>query len=46
MINSVGYTAQELAINNQTDVKIQLVTESKSLEDVVVVGYGSVRKKI
>ena len=45
VINSVGYTAQELAINNQTDVKIQLVTENKSLEDVVVVGYGSVRKK-
>ncbi len=45
VINSVGYTAQELAITNQNEVKVQLVTESKSLEDVVVVGYGSVRKK-
>jgi len=45
VINSVGYTSQEVAITNQTDIKVQLVAESKSLEDVVVVGYGSVRKK-
>ena len=45
VINSVGYTAQELAITNQNEVMVQLVTENKSLEEVVVVGYGSVRKK-
>jgi TonB-dependent starch-binding outer membrane protein SusC len=45
VINSVGYTAQELAITNQNEVRVQLVTENKSLEEVVVVGYGSVRKK-
>ena len=45
VINSVGYTAQELAITNQNEVRVQLVTENKSLEDVVVVGYGKGSRK-
>ena len=45
LINSVGYKSVELAITNQNDVKVQLVAENASLEEVVVVGYGTSRKK-
>ncbi len=45
LINSLGYGAQEIKITNQTNITIKLVAETKALEDVVVVGYGSVKKK-
>jgi len=45
VINSIGFGSQEVAISNQTDLSIKLTSDSKQLEDVVVVGYGSVRKK-
>lgn len=45
VINSIGFAPQEISVTNQTQLKVQLVTENKALEDVVVVGYGSVRKK-
>ncbi len=45
VINSIGFAPQEISVINQTQLKVQLVTENKALEDVVVVGYGSVRKK-
>jgi len=45
VINSIGFGSQEVAISSQTDLSIKLTSDSKQLEDVVVVGYGSVRKK-
>jgi len=41
----VGYTEQELAIDNQSTVNIKLVASSSALDDVVVVGYGTQRKE-
>ncbi len=40
----VGYTTQEIPIKNRTNISVQLVTAAKSLDDVVVVGYGTQRK--
>ena len=40
----VGYLSQEIAVANQSNLTIKLVADSKSLEEVVVVGYGSVKK--
>jgi len=40
----VGYTMQEIPIKNRTNISVQLVTAAKSLDDVVVVGYGTQRK--
>ncbi|WP_460608879.1 SusC/RagA family TonB-linked outer membrane protein [Hymenobacter terrigena] len=37
----VGYATQEVAIGNRTSFNISLVTDTKSLEEVVVVGYGT-----
>lgn len=40
----VGYQTQEVNITNQTTVNIRLSEDVKSLEEVVVVGYGTQRK--
>lgn len=41
----VNYTVQEVNINGKTFVQVKLITEEKSLSEVVVVGYGTQRKK-
>jgi TonB-linked SusC/RagA family outer membrane protein len=40
----VGYKSQEVTIGNRTTIDIQLATDNKSLDEVVVVGYGMVKK--
>ena len=41
----IGYVTQEVAINNQTSINITLAPDTKSLNEVVVVGYGTVAKR-
>ncbi len=41
----IGYESRELKVANQTFVAITLKEDAASLEEVVVVGYGSMRKK-
>lgn len=41
----VGYVSQEIVLSNQTKFEIKLVSESKSLDEIVVVGYGVQEKK-
>jgi TonB-linked SusC/RagA family outer membrane protein len=41
----VGYVPEEVPLNNQTSVDVQLSPDVKSLEEVVVVGYGTQQKK-
>lgn len=41
IISYIGYISQEIAVNNQSKLRIQLNSDSKSLEEVVVVGYGT-----
>jgi TonB-linked SusC/RagA family outer membrane protein len=40
----VGYVTQEIAVGNQTELSVTLVSDTKNLQEVVVVGYGTVRK--
>ena len=40
----VGYTTQEVPVNNQTTLNVALASSSQQLEQVVVVGYGTQRK--
>ena len=40
----VGYLSQEVIVGNQTTLNVTLKNDDKSLEEVVVVGYGTVRK--
>jgi len=43
-ISSVGYVSQDVPINGRTTINISLAPDAKSLEEVVVVGYGTQRK--
>ena len=40
----VGYNPQEISVSNRSQIDIQLVTDSKALEEIVVVGYGTMKK--
>ncbi|PAW94481.1 hypothetical protein CKK33_13675 [Mucilaginibacter sp. MD40] len=40
----LGYTTQEIAIANRTVINVTLAEEQKSLNEVVVVGYGTQRR--
>jgi len=44
-ISYIGYLSKEIAIGNNTTMTIQLVEDSQNLEEVVVIGYGTVKKK-
>ena len=45
VISSVGFTSTEIKLTNQTSINTTLTSDSKQLEDAVVIGYGSVKKK-
>jgi TonB-dependent starch-binding outer membrane protein SusC len=40
----IGYSSQEVIAGNQTTINLTLEEDVKSLEEVVVVGYGEMRK--
>lgn len=41
----VGYFPQEVAVGNRTTLEVALVVDNKTLEELVVVGYGTQQKK-
>ncbi len=41
----IGYTTQEVAVANQTTINVKLAAESKQLAQVVVIGYGTQRRR-
>lgn len=41
----VGYATQEIDLQNRTSLDVVLVEDAQSLESVVVVGYGTQKKK-
>ena len=44
VISFIGFTSQEITIQEQTTLKVQLVENAEDLEEVVVVGYGTQKK--
>jgi TonB-linked SusC/RagA family outer membrane protein len=44
-VSYIGYVAQEIAVGNQTSLNITLVEDAQNLDEVVVIGYGTARKK-
>ncbi|MDR2968339.1 MAG: TonB-dependent receptor [Tannerellaceae bacterium] len=44
VISYIGYMTQEIAVGSQTTLAIALKEDSQSLDEVVVVGYGTARK--
>ncbi|GAB4023889.1 SusC/RagA family TonB-linked outer membrane protein [Spirosoma koreense] len=43
-ISYIGYVTQEVAVGNRTTIDAVLQTDDRSLNEVVVVGYGTQRK--
>lgn len=43
-VSYIGYQPQDVPVKNQTDIQVVLSEDSKSLEEVVVVGYGTQAK--
>ncbi len=44
VVSSVGYKAKEIVVGNSTSLSIDLVPSVNSLNEVVVVGYGTQKK--
>jgi TonB-dependent starch-binding outer membrane protein SusC len=45
VISSVGYVTKDVSLNGQTSLQVMLEEDLISLEEVVVTGYGSQKKK-
>lgn len=45
VVSSIGYSTQEVAVNGQPTLNIQLKEDSELLDEVVVIGYGTMDKK-
>ena len=45
VISSVGFAEKVVSLNGQTSVSVTLAASSDQMSDVVVIGYGSARKK-
>ncbi|GAA4322666.1 TonB-dependent receptor [Mucilaginibacter gynuensis] len=41
----VGYAAQEITVGNKTTINVKLASDSKSLQELVVIGYGTAKRK-
>jgi len=42
----IGYKTQRISVNNQTLINVAMQVESADLKEVVVIGYGSQKKKV
>jgi TonB-linked SusC/RagA family outer membrane protein len=45
VISFIGYQQQEVSVGDQVNISIKLAAENSRLNEVVVVGYGTQRKK-
>jgi TonB-linked SusC/RagA family outer membrane protein len=44
VLSFIGYQNQKLKVDNKSEFKIQMHSDTKLLEDVVVIGYGSQKR--
>jgi TonB-dependent starch-binding outer membrane protein SusC len=44
VFSSIGFTTQEVVIGNRSTINVSLIEDTKALSEVVVVGYGTVKK--
>ncbi|HMH22714.1 MAG TPA: SusC/RagA family TonB-linked outer membrane protein [Puia sp.] len=44
-VSSIGFTQQDIPIGDQTSINVSLVASTSNLNEVVVIGYGTVRRK-
>ncbi len=46
IISYVGYSAKEIPVNGQSNIEVMLLPQVSSLNDVVVIGYGTQQRKL
>ncbi len=44
-VSYIGYTAQDIPIDGQTTINVSLAEDAQALDEVVVVGYGTAKKR-
>ena len=44
VFSSIGYAKQEIPVGNRAELNVSMQADDRSLDEVVVVGYGTVRK--
>jgi len=44
-ISYIGYVTQEITVGNRTTLDVTLIEDAEALEEVVVIGYGTMEKK-
>jgi TonB-dependent starch-binding outer membrane protein SusC len=45
VITAIGFTRQEVTVGNKSEISLTLQQEDRAMQEVVVVGYGTSRKK-
>ncbi len=40
----VGYLSEEIPVNNQKEINLSLIPDLQEIDEIVVIGYGSVKK--
>lgn len=45
LISYIGYTQKEISVGNKSSIIIELSENTKELDEVVVIGYGTAKKK-
>src|SRR5690606_15460040 len=46
VVSCVGFITQEIPVNSQTKISIKLKEDTAALEEVVVIGYGTLKKAL
>ncbi|MBQ8520784.1 MAG: TonB-dependent receptor [Bacteroides sp.] len=41
----IGYTSQEVTVGSKTNIKVTLKEDAQALDEVVVIGYGTVKRR-
>jgi len=44
LFSYIGYAAQEIPVNNRTSINVTMSISQQALKEVVVIGYGTVKK--
>ncbi|MET0392710.1 MAG: SusC/RagA family TonB-linked outer membrane protein, partial [Chitinophagaceae bacterium] len=45
LVSSIGYDEQEIALGGRTEISVSLVTSTKLIDQVVVIGYGTANRR-
>jgi TonB-dependent starch-binding outer membrane protein SusC len=45
VVTNIGYNDQEIPLDDKSEVTITMVSNASSLQDVVVIGYGTAKRK-